>query len=345
MPTTLDKDMALEEAQRTAGVEAPPQVSLDDYLNSVFSQGVLAAVHIGRMNWMQRLEAKDYGLDELPKNQKAGHRILLEGDIVEAISRFEGSTRYWLQKASLKFPVELIRFVPKTRMGDVLTEFEDRRTQYHNLVEQLIEQYPQLQEKAREKYPDQWTRMAHAYPSVEKIRAAHHMKLETFEYAFPRAFADKSTTIDRLVADKEYRAKQEQMIHRQQEQARQTMISFIDQTVRDLRGRVVERFQEVITNARNGQAVTLRTVNSLRTMMAEVRQMDFVGDRAFQEQMDTVDRQLEGADGRTFQDSQSAMRALDESLSGVIEYARATTGGAVQSLTAGFLTGKRKLTL
>lgn len=346
MPTqTIERDTTLEEAQRTAGVEAPPQLQLEDYLNSVFSQGVLSAVHISRISWMQRLTPQDYGLDELPKNQKAGHRILLEGPVVEELAKYEGATRYWLQKVSLRFPVELIRFVPKSKVGAVLAEFDVRKAGYSQLVEELIARYPQLQDAARERYPDQWMKMAHAYPSVDKIRAGHSMKLEMFEYAFPRAFSSTKTSLDQAAVDQEYRQKQERMVQQQQEQTRQTMTRFVDDTIRDLRGRVVERFQEVITNARNGQVVAGRTVNSLRMLLAEVREMDFVGDRQFQAQLSAVEEQLAGADGRTFQDSASAMRALDSAMNNVIDYARNTTDGTVKSMTAGFMTGKRRLAL
>lgn len=335
--------MALEEAQRTAGIEAPPQVSLDDYLNSVFSQGVLAAVHISRLSWHQKLEPVDYGQDKFPENFKAGHRVLLEGDVVEEIARAESQTRYWLQKASLKFPVELIRFVPKSRLGNLLTEFEERKTAYAALVQTLIEQYPQLRDAAREKYPDQWHRMAEAYPSAEKIRSAHAMRMDTFEYAFPKALA--ATNLDRLASDVSYRDQHARMIRQQEEQTRSTMSKFLSDTIQDLRGRVVERFQEVIKNSRAGTPVTSRTVTSLRNLLTEVREMDFVGDRGFQEQLKAVDDQLATTNASVFKDSASAMAALDVAMSGVVQYAGNTTGGAVQSLTAGFLTGKRRLSL
>lgn len=323
------------------------QVNLEDYLSSVFQNGVLASVHIRRKTWNQLLTATDYKLDKLPENQKAGHRILLEGDTVDAIASMEASTRHWLKTQSLKFPIELIRFVPRSRLGTLLDEFAARREKYKQLVQTLIEQYPQLKEAAREKYPDQWHRMADAYPSVAAIEAAHDMRLETFEYAFPRAFekTDAVTTTNRLVADQAYRSQQQDMIAQQREQTRQTMIRFLDDTVRDLRGRVVERFQEVITNARNGVPATTRTVNSLRELLRSVREMDFIGDREFNDQLTEVDRQLATSNTQVFKDSKAAMDALDAAMSGVVEYAAKTTDQAVQSLSASFLSGKRRLNL
>lgn len=337
--------MATEEAQQTAGIQAPPAITLDDHLNSVFSKGTLAAVHISKMTWHQTLEPVDYGLEKFPENFKAGHRVLLEGDVVEAIAKAESQARHWLKKTSLKFPVELIRFVPKNRIMRVLAEFEEHKRKFDALVLQLIEQYPQLKEHAREKYPDQWHRMAEAYPTVEKIQGRHSMTFETFEYAFPRAFDRAGASLDRVVADQQYRTEQQVLIERQQAQARATMTQFVEQTVRDLRGRVVERFRDVLANSRGGQAVTGRTLSSIRTMLQEVRDLDIVGDNGFQAQVREVEQQLEGANSRTFQDSASALAALDQALTGVVEYASQTTDGAVQSLTAGFMTGKRRLTL
>lgn len=333
--------MSDERAEQGAGQE--PEVNVNSQLAKLFQSGVLVSIHVSRIYWKQTLEPQDYGLDKFPDNWSGGHRELLEGELVEKIASLEGAARTWLDKVSLDFPIRLVRFIPRGQVESVLTELNRRAEEYQMAVETLISRYDELKAQMQEKYPAQWPFMVGHYPSVETIRRRHTMSHTMFEMAFPKMMdgLDLSVHAGRQQALTEHQQALQRMYQQQADQTRRTMSTFIETTVRDLRGTAIKRFTEVLDIRKNGGKVTARTVNSLKGVIDRVRSLDFLDDRTFREQMDGIARQLDSTDN--IGENQDAMAQLDNLLRGAIHTAGASMEGTIQAAQDKYF--KRKLTL
>ena len=295
----------------------------------------------------------------LPEIFKLGRVELMPKEQLQAISYIEGAARRFLEKSSRSFGVAAggrpaattevhgdadklkqtrkkkatFQFINNMLIVDVLMGLDKFRTEYWEKVDTLISQYEALKHERREKYPAQWPLLAQFYPPVEQIEDEYYFIFTQFRMAFPKAMevADIRTLLREKAADEVYRAKAEQLLNEQRVQAQQATRELIESTIRDIRGTVVSTFNDMLTKREAGKPLDKKNIDKLYKMVDFVGKMDFLNDAAFRAQMDEVKMSLDNHG--LYKNSDSAMKALENTLRTTVAFAEATTEETVRAMS------------
>jgi hypothetical protein len=320
-----------------------------------FQEGALVVLSIGKKSWMTKLTAEDLGLkpEELPKNWKPGRKLLLPEEALAKVDTLEGQSRRYLDSRSFSFGQKKTRvkyrFVHLDKLYDTLVTLENYREQYFKAVQGLITDYDKLKQQMATEYPDQWPKLEKLYPKNDVIEQEYYFTIEPVEMTFPtgmtamqrhqlakidrnlkEAEAAKVENIAELRRDAEQHRHNLARMEQEQRAAAQTRVEqFVEEAVKTLRGKVVETFQGIAEKIRDKKTVIKSNIDSMKEVIAYVRDMDFLNDSAFHRQLDQVRTLLDTT--TDFKDNAAATTALDQALKDTIEFVNKTTDEAAAS--------------
>lgn len=312
-----------------------------------FQDGSLVVVSIGKKSWATQLTPQDMGLKEFPANWKAGRRLILPNDALKNIDTIEGQARRYLDSRSFNFGKAQTRvkyrFVHLAKLFDTIHTLENYREQFFGAVKALKGDYEKLKEQMALDYPDQWPALEKLYPNVDDIDRHYYFLIETVQMTFPTGFSamknyelkrmeeilheaevGKAANLEDLRRQtEEHRRNLERMEKEQRDEAQGRVEQFVEEAVKSLRSKVVETFQQITAKIQDKKAVIKTNVDSLREVIAHVRDMDFLNDTAFHRQLDDVRQLLDTT--TEFKDNNAATEALNAALSSTIKFVNDTT--------------------
>ena len=104
---------------------------------------------------------------------------------------------------------------------------------------------------------------------------------------------------------------------------------FVENAVKQLRGKVVEVFTQITNKIKDGKSIIKTNLETIRATLHDVRRMDFIGDdAAFHAQLDRVQQLIDS--GREFRDDAAAVRELNAVLQGAVTHINQTDANAIQ---------------
>lgn len=359
MMTTEDKPQAQPVSDK---IQREIEKSKADQL---FQQGVLIDLTICKQGWNIRLTDKDviitkdvFGDDverpmteaekqAIPENIKLGHRRLLLPKHTEKVEQIERHARAFLDDKSFPFGSRhqkrqaRVRFVHISKVPYVLGELEDRRTAFFSAVDELIENYETYKEEMREKFPDQWNLLQTFYPEPGRIRAGYSFDFQAYGISFPSALdvVDIAKAKNMDAETKAHAAHLRNIRESTRRSMEQQVSGFVEQVFTDVRARAVDVFTGITDRIKEGKPMTGRSLNRIRDVIAEVKDMDFMDDREFKAKLDEIAGHLEGVD--TLKDDEAMTRQLSNMMQSVVEFHNQNTAEHAAARTQTYF--KRRL--
>jgi hypothetical protein len=334
-----------------------------------FQEGALVVLTIGGKTWQTTVSPHDYGLERFPATHKPSHKLLLPEDAIHKIAYEEGYARRALDKFSFNFGLSNVRvkhrWVHMDKLGLVLATLDECKEAFFKAVDELIEKYDEHKETMRlqvaKEYQelktvlnnpnltDPWPGMQRLYPGKPEIRPVYYFEYTMINMTFPtgmsaikryelqqadlallnRKKAEEMTQEELRRKEAEHRERLNRIMVEQQQIAVRRAEEFVEGVVVQLRGKVVEVFQNITERIREGKTIAKTNLESIRSALEEVRQLDFLGsDQDFHTQLNRVSTLIDS--GRQFSSDSQATRELDAALNQTVDFINRTNDQALE---------------
>jgi len=281
-------------------------------LERVFEDGVLIDLDISIWTMETRMKPEDLGLDPdaVVEVFRLGKKLLLPAEARNRFRRIESRARYRIEQVSFAFPISQARFVPKRALPELLEDLEELREEFNSEVDRFVEDYEALKEKIRPHYIEAaehaWTnshsslsldefvrkfldRLDSLYPQPNEVRNRFDFSYHVFEVQMPR----EHRSPEALSAEERARREAEKrMLEQLQTQYSQRINTFLETVVTTLRQRTAELCQHVAEKIRNGEAISERTLKSMREFVAKFRTLNFVGDQQIEAMLENLEKRF-----------------------------------------------------
>lgn len=317
-----------------------------------FEEGVLVSVHIGKKSWKMSLTPADFGLTEFPKNFEPGRRRLLPEDALLKIDNIEGQARRAVDKFSFNYGNQnsrvKFRWVHMSKFMLVNGVLNELKANFEVAVDELVKNYEAHKEKMKTDFPDQWAFLEKAYIPAEAIKNEYYFDVTVLNVVFPnqltavkqyeiqqadlavldREKATKMTEAELAAMRTRYQNELQRTISQAKENAIKQSEEFVDNVVKQLRGKVVEVFQQITAKIKDGKSIIKTNLDTIRSTLHEVRRLDFIGnDAEFHQQLERVQKLIDS--GKEFRDDASSVKELNAALAGAVDYINKTDATAL----------------
>jgi hypothetical protein len=330
--------------------------------SNIYNEGFILDISIGKEPWKTTLTPTDFGMEKFPDNFEPGRRKLLPDEVTDRIAYIEGRARRAARLFAFSFGSTKIKYswIHISKLGAVMAELNKLKEEFFAEVDKLIANYEAHKELMKAQYPEQWPYLERAYIPEAAIRENYYFEFRTLCVMFP----DKMHALDKFEIqqadlamlarekskhDHETLLSQTQIayaerlraeVELQKRQAREQADRFVDEAVRTLRGKIVGVFSAITDKIKTGKPIIQSNLTSIRTVITDLRQMDFIGgDAEFNEHLEAVQQMLDS--GMSFKDDASATQALEDILSQTVKHINNTTDTAIAQARQSF---GRKLT-
>lgn len=325
-------------------------------VQGLVKQGYLLDLNIGRWAGQARLTEADLGLEGLTDSDlhRLGRRQLVPAEELAKVIRHEARARSAVSDVSYTFPLGGARFVPVKMLGGLLAKLDSIRGDFMAAVEEFCAHYGQMSAHTRADWranalrikaemgkDDAWlsdfeARLATAYPSVEKVRAAFSLNWSLYQFALPAGLqAQVVNAADAVEAGR--------LANEAKRRVEAQVSAFVGEAAVELRSRASELCRHVAQQiSKSGDKVSERTLEPLREMIAQFRQLDFTGDAGFAADLDKLQKEWLGNNKGTgiakdLRESADYRKAMTDALSAVADGAVAKSEQAASEALDRFL--------
>ncbi len=280
------------------------------------------------------LTKEDIKLDDktLPDTIQLGKKMLIRPSVFRTFANLQQRARNYLYANSFAFPlVPQAHFVPKTKFVEVFEKMREFKAEFVRLRDEFIEKYPEYKADALAYYQEHADtinveNLEELYPTADFVKAKFSFEIVSFEVKLPTEFGDvdlqtevmreQATEEAKEAAQKAYNAEYSEQL----EVHMGKINEFVGQVIDTLRQKVVEHCTLVLGKISKKEVVSDSNIKTLMKHINEFRELNFVEDRAIENHLKEVERHLTG--GSDFKTDRDAVRALQNSLSSVIEEAK-----------------------
>jgi len=288
---------------QTGTYESQKEFQMD--IGHLFKSGILVQVHVRMWTGQRALTPEDLGLDPNSVSNAfvLGRKYLIDEELIRVFRTLDGQARRIVDENGFSFPIGNARFIPRTRIDTVVEQLEAIKAKFLAAADELVVNYdkhrtdmiPVYREAAVVAFNNQedsatefsiedreaklaaftetfLARVATFYPSAATLKAKFDIEHTVFEIAPP---SDKT---------KYASEKWKQSIATQ-------MDTFVHDTVTALRQEaltVVDRVHAALT----GGKVHSKTLNSLSDFIAKFKDLNFVGDKTIEEQLEALRKEV-----------------------------------------------------
>jgi hypothetical protein len=270
----------------------------------IFVDGNLVDVNVSIWTAQKKLMAEDLGLNE--KDFKGtivlGSKKLIPADVISTLRTLESRARNKLIDYSFKFGFGGARFIPKKKMVQFCDEMDNLIADFDSEADKLEKNYGKYKRVMRKEYVrlaktafsrmsklkrvskdltedtyvDEFlARIEECYPKARDIRSKFHMGYTVFQVALPDL---SQANMDDIIEDNEkIKIMEETYRDKIQEQVK----SFIHETTGELRGKAEKLLQKFHDNLITDKRINEATMTSIRNMVTNYEEMNFVGDNEF----------------------------------------------------------------
>ena len=316
-----------------------PQEIVKQRLDRLFKDGVLMQIHTAKWSMTASLSKEDLDIEaEVPTIFSLGKKWLIDKDILSKFTTIDGAARSFLHSNSVRFPIAQAYFVPVNRVVFVSDGLEKYKVKYQQATEDFIQNYEKYKTEMLEKYPDLRASLEPHYPNANSLIARFGFFVSRFEIAMPKKFREVTVAElqARTEAEKVLQLKYESQLEDQYRRSTEEMEKFISNTVAELRAPIIETFQILIDKISSGEVVSARNINTIKTIIDNFSNLNFIGDKTVQSRLDELKKLVNSSSD--FKLNQAALASLSASMNNVIEVAKnmsdvdALTGDYFRSL-------------
>jgi hypothetical protein len=308
-------------------------------------------VYVSFWSGAKALRPEDLGLkpEQIAETYKLGKKMLVPEEVIRNFRRIEGQARRLVEENSHPFPIGNASFVTKRSFAKINKKLAELKAQYMALVDDLIAKYEQYRQEVlpiyleaantafinvtpvvmegsidnydrqgeREVFIEKFMeRLNSYYPPVESLRRRFDLYWDIYEVAAPEMREIDAGTV---LESEEERAK---IVEIARAQMRQKIDGFVSDTVKVLRQETTEICLRIVTAIKEGKVIRSNTVTSLRNFIERFKDMNFVGDKTIESQLDAVQKELLDAHPEsTFVDNAELREELGRRLTMVVEEA------------------------
>ena len=290
---------------------------LNGNLSHLFTDGVLVNVDIRFWAGQKKLQAKDVGLDEdkIPDIYSLGRKRLLPAEVISRFRSFAERADYLLECEAFKFPIAKLRFVPRTRLGSLVSALDACQAEFGACATEFFGNYQRIRDRMLDEYAAYREALEAYYPPLSQVRKKFSFHYDLFNIALPKDLKLAQTTAAKVDREQKALAAAEARLR---EQAVRQVDAFLADTVATLREKTTDLCEHVATKIRKGDLVTEATLNSLKDWIDRFESLNFVGDRTVAQQLAHLRRTLGTRSAQEYRENGRAAQALGTALTHII---------------------------
>jgi hypothetical protein len=286
-----------------------PTPTVQQVVDGLVQEGYLVDLNVSKWAGQARLTEADLGLEGLTDSSlhRLGRKQLVAPEAIAKITAIEGRARARLTHRSFAFPFGQARFVPAKMLGLLLTEMQACKNDFDAAVEEFVNSYDALSVETRalwmasaeklaeahHKDDEGWLanfagRLEQANPPKSKVRAAFDMNWNLYQFALPAGLQIK-------VIDAQ-RANQAATLALEAKARMEAQVSgFVSEANATLRQKAADLCSHI--RGQLGDKISEKSLNPLRELVQEFRNMDFTGDEDFAKTLEDLQANYLGETG------------------------------------------------
>jgi hypothetical protein len=330
----------------------------NELIDALAREGVLITVNLSYWRGHKKLRPEEVGLEPSKISDRLvslGHKRLLPRECFDKLSLIEGRVHAFIEANTFPFLGGLAHFLPNTKLEDVTTRLKELEAEFHQAKELFVACYLPWRETALA----EWQNMINglglpnagevigaieaAYPAQHRLEKHFGFETRLFQVVSPLASTEAITLADqRGVIEARQRAASEA-----EAQLRQETEHFVSDCVVALRSQTAQLCTDMLQSINTGETgVHQKTLNRLVKFIDQFRQLNFVGDRAMEQQLDEVRQQLLTRTAEEYRSNSNWKQQLINGLTGLADRAKAMASEDTSALIRNFgELGKRKFSL
>ena len=324
-------------------------------LDVLTREGVLISVSVRYWRAAKKLQADDLGLqpDNVSKELiSLGHKKLLPKEALQPLALVESRAHALIESSTFPF-LGVARFLPNAKLQEVTERLAELERDFVRAKLAFLGNYEELREQARR----DWTaaaerlveepellvaRIEAAFPTPEKMEQSFRFSTQLFQIRIPESpelRCVEAADQDALIRAREAAAREASArIHRDVER-------FVGDCVATLRRETATLCEEMLASMQGGKTgVHQKTLNRLIRFIDEFRELNFVGDREMDAQLDRVRREFLTRSAEEYRDNEVARERLEGGLRSLADTARELAGRDSRELVERFgQLGRRRI--
>ncbi len=343
-------------------------MNTNDRFQQVFQDGLLMQVNVSFWSGAKILRPEDLGLkeDDVAEAYKLGRKMLIPHEVVHGFRHLEGQARNLVAKNSFPFPMGNARFVPRKVFTDVNLQLRAIKSAYMELAEDLIARYEEyraqmrpvyqqaaetafekanpatmefgadvnIDEKMAKREQDKavfveefLNRIDSYYPTANSLRGRFSLDWSIYEIAAPSMnLTDGESIEQREEANREIRRQMNEKIG-----------GFVEDVVKVLRQETVDVCSRIATSIKEGKVIRSTTIDSLRNFIDRFKNMNFVGDKTIEAQLEAVRSEFLGHDPKTIAEDLDLQTELGAKLTQIAEQAGKIANQDINGVTSQYV--------
>lgn len=303
-------------------------------LDALTREGLLINVSVRYWRATRKLNPEDLGLHPDNVTERLislGHKKLLPREALERFALVESRAHALVESSTFPFLNGLGHFLPNTKLDEVTTKLRALESEFEAAQKAFLEKYSDLRKTAAEDWyeaarllvPDPERLVATieaAFPNPSQMQRSFGFDVHLFQLRAPEA-------LDLALVNQ---AEQEQVMSARQKAAEEaaTQIhrgaeAFLTDCVSSLRNQTAKLCEEMLESMRTGKTgIHQRTLNRLVHFIDQFKQLNFVGDRDMEAQLERVRQEYLLRSAEDYRDDASAKQRLEQGLQALAQTAR-----------------------
>jgi hypothetical protein len=303
-------------------------------LDALTREGVLINVSVRYWRATKKLSPQDLGLDPDNVTERLislGHKKLLPREALERFALVESRAHSLIESSTFPFLDGLGHFLPNPKLEEVTRRLKELEVEFEVARQAFLNQYADLRQQASAEWyeaarrlvsdPDRLVATIEAsFPNVTQMQRAFGFEVHLFQLRAPEsldiALVSQGEQEAVIAARQRASAEAAEQIHRGAE-------SFVADCVATLRQQTAGLCEEMLESMRTGKTgIHQKTLNRLIRFIDEFKQLNFVGDREMEAQLERVRQEFLLRSAEDYRDDTAAKAHLQQGLTALAQTAR-----------------------
>jgi len=303
-------------------------------LDVLTREGVLISVSVRYWRATRKLNAEDLGLN--PDNVtdrliSLGHKKLLPREALERFALIESRAHSLVNASAFPFLNGLGHFLPNAKLAEVTRRLHELETEFDAARVSFLDRYADLRQSASAEWYEAAKRLVTdpdrlvatiegSFPNTTQMQKSFGFEVQLFQLRAPEslslALVSEGEQQEVILARQKAAREAAEQIHRGAE-------NFVADCVASLRQQTSALCEEMLESMRSGKTgVHQRTLNRLVRFIDEFKQLNFVGDREMEAQLDRVRQEFLNRTAEDYRDDSAAKTRLQDGLQALAQTAR-----------------------
>ena len=327
-------------------------------LDALTREGVLISVSVRYWRVTRKLNPEDLGLDRNNVTERLinlGHQKLLPREALEKFALVESRAHSLVEASTFPFLNGLGHFLPNHKLEEVTRKLKELETEFDQARLGFVGKYAELRQQASVNWFEAAQRLVSdpqrlvatieaSFPNVAQMQRAFGFEVHLFQLRAPEgldlALVNQGEQEQVIAARQKAAAEAAAQIHQGAE-------SFVADCVASLRQETAKLCEDKLESMRTGKSgVHQKTLNRLVRFVDEFKQLNFVGDREMEAQLERVRQEFLLRSAEDYRDDSAAKARLEQGLTALAQTAREMAQQDSRELVERFgQLGRRRLNL